>query len=62
MHHSNGIEYPAGVITYAHILRHMTADSQNDLKDLGIKAERKSPVDAFIERRNAAREKNKGKK
>jgi CBS domain-containing protein len=60
MHHSNGIEYPAAVITYTHILRFISASNSSELKDLGIKAERQSPIDAFIKRRDAAREKNLG--
>ena len=55
MHHAGGIEYPAAVLTYAHLLRHLTAESDDDLNDLGIAAARKSPVEAFIEKRDAAR-------
>lgn len=55
MHHAGGIEYPAGVLTYSHILRFLTARDESDLKDLGIKAARTSPLDLFIERREAAR-------
>jgi CBS domain-containing protein len=58
MHHAGGIEYPAAMISYAHFLRHMGSKEMGDLKDLGIQAERKSPIETFIERRNAAREKN----
>lgn len=55
MHHASGIEYPAAVITYRHLLRHLAANDGNDLRDLGIKAERKLPLQAFIEKRDAAR-------
>ena len=55
MHNSGGIEYPAASITYSHILRFISADNMNDLNDLGIYADRKSPVEVFIERREAAR-------
>lgn len=61
MHHAGGIVYPAGVITFSHILRHVAAVEMDELKDLGIKAERKSPIETFIERRDAARQKNIGK-
>lgn len=54
-HHSAGIEYPAAMISYQHILRHLAADDHRDLRDLGIQAERISPLDAFNARRDAAR-------
>lgn len=55
MHHAGGIEYPAAVLTYAHILRFLAAKDESDLKDLGIKAARKAPLDVFIERRDEAK-------
>jgi len=55
MHHSAGIEYPAAFITYRHLLRHFIAASDEDLKDLGLSAERQSPLEIFIQRRDAAR-------
>jgi crotonyl-CoA carboxylase/reductase len=55
MHASAGIEYPAGVLTFRHLLRHLAARDPNDLKDLGIQAERQSPLDLFIQKRDAAR-------
>jgi predicted transcriptional regulator len=54
-HHAGGVEYPAGVITYQHILRLMAARNNNDLRDLGIQAERESPLEAFIRKRDSAR-------
>jgi CBS domain-containing protein len=59
MHHAGGIEYPAGVLTYTHLIRHMTAADPAELSDLGIRAERTSPMEAFIKRRDDARKKNK---
>ena len=56
MHQSTGIEYPAAVITYRHLLRHLAAREGDDLRDLGIYAERQSPLEVFIKRRNAARQ------
>lgn len=56
-HNSAGITYPAAMISYKHILRAMTAKDENDLKDLGIAAERKSPIEQFLERRDEARRK-----
>lgn len=57
MHNSAGIIYPAAYISYRHILRHMAAKDENDLKDLGLSAERKSPLEQFIQRRDEARRK-----
>lgn len=58
MHHSGGIEYPAGVISYRHMLRYLAAREGEDLKDLGINAERQSPMEIFLQRREAARNRN----
>ena len=55
MHHAGGITYPAAILTYTHILRHMSASSESELRDLGIKAARQSPIDTFIQKRDAAR-------
>jgi CBS-domain-containing membrane protein len=59
MHHAGGIEYPAASISYRHILRHMSAQREEDLQDLGIYAERVAPLQAFIQRRDTARRQNK---
>lgn len=59
-HHAGGIEYPAGVISYKHFLRHLAMKTDQEIKDLGIGAERKGPLEAFIERREALKsERNK---
>lgn len=55
MHNAGGIIYPAAFITYKHLIRHLAATSDAELSDLGIDAARKAPLDAFIERRDAAR-------
>ena len=55
IHNAAGIIYPAAYITYRHIVRHLGAGSEEELKDLGIEAERKSPLEVFTERRDAAR-------
>ncbi len=62
MHHAGGIEYPAGMISYQHLLRHLGARNLDELRDLGISAERKSPIETFLERREAARKRNLGEK
>jgi CBS domain-containing protein len=55
LHNSGGIIYPAAMISYKHILRHLAAKDETELKDLGLAAERKSPIEQFIERRDEAR-------
>lgn len=57
LHNSVGIIYPAAYISYRHILRHVAAKDESELKDLGLAAERKSPIETFIERRDEARRK-----
>ena len=54
-HNSAGIIYPAASISFKHLVRHLAAKDESELKDLGINAERKSPLEVFIERRNQAR-------
>ena len=56
-HNSAGIIYPAASISYKHLIRHLAAENQEELKDLGFDAERKSPLEQFIERRDKARKK-----
>lgn len=56
-HNSAGIIYPAAMISYKHIVRHLAAKDESELKDLGLAAERKSPVEVFLERKNDARKK-----
>jgi CBS domain-containing protein len=58
MHHSSGIEYPAALISYQHLLRLLGARTGDELHDLGISASRQSPLEAFIQRRDAARRRN----
>jgi CBS domain-containing protein len=55
MHNAGGVTYPAAMITYRHLMRHLAAQSDDDLKDMGIAAARKAPLEQFIERRDAAR-------
>lgn len=54
-HNSAGIIYPAASISYRHLVRHLAAKDESELKDLGINAERKSPLEVFMERRDEAR-------
>lgn len=55
MHNAGGVTYPAAMITYRHLMRHLAAHSDDDLKDMGIAAARKAPLQQFIERRDAAK-------
>jgi CBS domain-containing protein len=54
-HNSAGIIYPAALISYKHLVRHLAARDGSELKDLGISAEHKSPLEVFMERRDGAR-------
>lgn len=54
-HHAGGIEYPAAMIGFYHLARHMAARSAEDLSDLGTQAQRKPPLDLFFQRRDEAR-------
>lgn len=54
-HNSSGIIYPAAMISYKHIVRHIAAKDESELKDLGLAAERKSPLDVFIAKRDKTR-------
>ncbi len=58
MHNAGGISYPAAMLTYAHLLRHLIARSPEELRDLGIEATRTSPLEAFLKRREEARKRN----
>jgi CBS domain-containing protein len=58
MHHAAGIEYPAAALSYKHLLRLLAAEDSEELRDLGIKADRVLPLDEFKKRRLATRQKN----
>jgi CBS domain-containing protein len=61
MHHAGGVIYPAASLSYQHVLRHLAAQDEEDLRGLGVEAERKNPIEAFIERRDEARRKTGSK-
>ncbi len=61
MHHSGGISYPAAVLSYKHLLRHLAARDGSELSDLGIKAARQNPLDIFIRKRDAARRRSQSR-
>ncbi len=56
LHNSDGIQYPAALLSYRHVLRHLAAQDPSDLKDLGIHAQRESPLETFVRRRDEARQ------
>jgi predicted transcriptional regulator len=62
MHHAAGVEYPAAMISFRHLLRLMAARNPEELNDLGIEAERQSPLETFLKRRDAARRINRKEK
>jgi CBS domain-containing protein len=50
MHHGGGMSWPAAVLRFEDVLRHLTADSDADVADLGARAARKSPIELFMQR------------
>jgi predicted transcriptional regulator len=58
-HHAGGVEYPAAYVSFYHLIRHIAAQDQNELNDLGIEAQRQSPIETFILKRDAARKNTK---
>lgn len=55
MHHAGGIVYPAAMLTYHHLLRHLGVQDASELSDLGVRAARKLPLETFARRRDEAR-------
>ena len=55
MHHAGGVEYPAAMLSYKNMLRHMAMESEEELSDLGIEAARELPLEKFLKRRDDAR-------
>lgn len=55
MHHAGGISYPAAILTGNHILRLLAATNEGEIDDLGIRAQREAPLQAFYRRRDEAR-------
>jgi len=55
MHHAGGIEYPAAMLSYRHLLRHIAMEDVSDLADMGIKASREAPLESYFKRRDQAR-------
>lgn len=57
-HHAGGIVYPAAVISYKHILKYLASGNTEPPKDLGIRAQRKAPIELFNERLEQQRKQN----
>ncbi len=55
MHNADGITYPAAVLSYRNLLRHLASQDDEELSDLGIKAARQNPIETFKQKRDAAR-------
>jgi len=55
-HHAGGIEYPAAMLSYNNMLRHMAMESEEEIKDLGVEADRELPLESFAKRLANARE------
>jgi CBS domain-containing protein len=55
-HHTGGIEYPAAMLSYKNMLRHIAMVSEEDISDLGVVADRELPMESFAKRRAEARE------
>lgn len=58
MHHASGKQYPAAYLSFRNLLRYIAMEEENEIEDLGIRASRKLPLKAFVERRDKARKKN----
>jgi predicted transcriptional regulator len=59
-HHAGGIEYPAAYLSFNHVMRHVAAEDLEELRDLGRHAQRESPMESFIKRRDEARRRQSG--
>ena len=44
------------MLSYKNLLRHMAMEDEEELKDLGIEADRELPLESFARRRASARE------
>ena len=53
MHHDRGIAWPSAILSHRHFLRHLAAQGDEDLRDLGARARREAPLEAFRRRRAA---------
>jgi hypothetical protein len=60
MHHAGGVKYSAAALSFNHLMRYLEAKDDSELTDLGIRAERTSPLEAFIQKRDAARRSRTG--
>lgn len=55
MHHAGGVQYSAASLSFSHLVRYLDAKDDAEVSDLGIHSERQSPLEAFIQKRDAAK-------
>jgi CBS-domain-containing membrane protein len=55
MHHAGGVQYSAASLSFNHLVRYLDAKDDAEVSDLGIRSERQSPLEAFIQKRDAAK-------
>jgi CBS domain-containing protein len=55
MHHGGGMSWPAAALRFEDVLRHIAAESDEDLADMGAGAPRKSPIEDFMQRYSKGR-------
>jgi CBS domain-containing protein len=60
MHNAGGVKYPAASLSFNHLVRYLEAKDDSELSDLGIASDRTSPREAFIQKRDAARQARTG--
>jgi len=57
MHHSGGITYPAAQISFNNFIQYLAANDESEMSGLGFEAQRKTPVEVFLEKRDSSRKK-----
>jgi CBS domain-containing protein len=55
VHHADGVIYPAASLSYNQLLRHLAANDEDNLVDLGTHATREAPLETFVRKRDQAR-------
>ena len=60
MHHAGGVKYSAASLSFNQVVRYLEAKDDSELTDLGLQADRTSPRDLFIQKRDAAKRARSG--
>jgi CBS domain-containing protein len=55
MHHGGGAGWPAAVLRFEDVLRHVAAESEVEVADMGAGAPRASPIEVFMKRYSKGR-------